>query len=38
VRRDLDWIFALFPLAAKRRAHAGTLSGGQDKCWPSAAL
>jgi len=30
VRRDLDWIFALFPaLAAKRRAHAGTLSGGQ---------
>jgi len=30
VRRDLDWIFALFPaLAAKRQAHAGTLSGGQ---------
>ncbi|MDQ2741507.1 MAG: ABC transporter ATP-binding protein [Chloroflexota bacterium] len=30
VRRDLDWILALFPaLAAKRRAHAGALSGGQ---------
>jgi len=29
-RRDLDWIFALFPaLAAKRRSHAGALSGGQ---------
>jgi len=30
VRRDLDWIFTVFPaLAAKRQAHAGTLSGGQ---------
>jgi branched-chain amino acid transport system ATP-binding protein len=30
IRRDLEWIYQLFPaLGVKQRAHAGSLSGGQ---------
>ena len=36
--RRLEEVFALFPILAERKQQAaGSLSGGEQRCWPSAA-